>query len=255
MIGYSVAMRPRAGDTPIWFGGGKLAKDLTLPSLRQFWELSPSDRRAAVAEWTVARSVSGREAVGGGAGGLAAGGRGMVSDAAELLAVPVSDLAAWRGAARETAGVFAVLSRRIEGDSPGPLAATADALARSAQSRPGEPWCLDLRCEDLRGVAAIVAQSELTNESPMAWVMLLDQLGRTLRAISAAHAVRGEAEMAKALVGSLSKELEVLHDRFETSSTLGAGSRRTDLRGTHRRVVARRRGHCLWRRRTISTWT
>ena len=53
VIGYSVAMRPRAGDAPIWFGGGKLAKDLTLPSLRQFWSchrrtvrrLSPSGRR------------------------------------------------------------------------------------------------------------------------------------------------------------------------------------------------------------------
>jgi hypothetical protein len=57
VIGYSVAVRPEVGDTPIWFGGGKLAKDLTLPSLRQFWELSPSDRRAAVAEWAVTRRL------------------------------------------------------------------------------------------------------------------------------------------------------------------------------------------------------
>jgi hypothetical protein len=63
VVGYSVAVRPGVGDTPIWFGGGKLAKDLTLPSLRQFWELSPSDRREAVAEWTLTRSVSGREAI------------------------------------------------------------------------------------------------------------------------------------------------------------------------------------------------
>ena len=85
VIGYSVAVRPRVGDTPIWFGGGKLAKDLTLPSLRQFWELSPSDRRAAVAEWTMTRSVSGREAVRGVPGDLQRA-VGMVSDAAELLA-------------------------------------------------------------------------------------------------------------------------------------------------------------------------
>ena len=51
----------------------------------------------------------------------------------------MSDLAAWRGAAREAAGVFAAWSRRFEGDSPGPLADSADALARSAQSRPGDP--------------------------------------------------------------------------------------------------------------------
>jgi hypothetical protein len=72
---------------------------------------------------------------------------------------------------------------------------------------------------DLRGIAAIVAQSELNNDSPIAWAMLVEQLGRALRAIGDAHAVRGETEMAKVLVGNLFTELEVLHDRFETSSS------------------------------------
>ena len=221
VIGYSVAVRPRVGDTPIWFGGGKLAKDLTLPSLRQFWELSPSDCRAAVAEWTVTRSVSGREAVRGVPGDLQRA-VSMASDAAELLAtVSVSDLAAWRGAARETAGVFAVLSRRIEGDTPGPLAATADVLARSVQSRPGEPMASRTPGRGLRGVAAVVAQSELSNESPVAWVMLLDQLGRTLRAISSAHVARGETEMAIALVEHLEGELVALHVQFTRSRDEG----------------------------------
>ena len=214
VIGYSVAVRPEVGDTPIWFGGGKLAKDLTLPSLRQFWELSPSDRRAAVAEWAVTRSVSGREAVKGVLGDWQWA-VSAVSDAAERLAtVSASDLAAWRGAARETAGVFAALSRRIEGDTPGHLAATADVLARSAQSRLGEPKASRTPGRGLRGVAAVVAQSELSNEAPVAWVMLLDQLGRTLRAISAAHVARGETEMAIALVEHLEGELVVLHDQF-----------------------------------------
>jgi len=217
VVGYSVAVRPGVGDTPIWFGGGKLAKDLTLPNLRQFWELSPSDRRAAVAEWTVTRSVAGREAIKGVPGDWQRV-VNMVSCAAEQLAtVSVSDLAAWRGAARETAAVFAVLSRRIEGDAPGLLAATADVLARSAQSRPGEQMASRTPGRGLRGVAAVVAQSELSNESPVAWVMLLDQLGRTLRAISAAHVARGETEMAIALVDRLEGELVALHDQFARS--------------------------------------
>jgi len=69
----------------------------------------------------------------------------------------------------------------------------------------------------LRGVAAAVAQSELSNESPVAWVMLLDQLGRTLRAISAAHVARGETEVAIALVEHLESELVALHDQFGRS--------------------------------------
>jgi hypothetical protein len=217
VVGYSVAVRPGVGDAPIWFGGGKLAKDLTLPSLRQFWELSPADRRAAVAEWTVTRSVSGREAVKGVPGDWQRA-VSMVGDAAERLAmVSVSDLAAWRGAARETAGVFAALSRRIEGDGPGPLAATADALARSAQGQRGEPRASRTPGRGWRGVAAVVAQSELSNESPVAWVMLLGQLGRTLRAISAAHVARGDTEMAIALVEHLEGELVALHDQFARS--------------------------------------
>jgi hypothetical protein len=48
--------------------------------------------------------------------------------------------------------------------------------------------------------------------------MLIDQLGRTLRTIGEAHVARGETETTRALVDNLSRELEVLHDRFETSS-------------------------------------
>ena len=69
----------------------------------------------------------------------------------------------------------------------------------------------------MRGVVAVVAQSELSNESPVAWVMLLDQLGRTLRAISAAHVARGETEMAIALVEHLESELVALHEQFGRS--------------------------------------
>ena len=103
---------------------------------------------------------------------------------------------------------------------------------------------------NFRGVAAIVAQSQLSNKSPMAWARLFDQLGRTLRTIGEAHVARGETETARALVDNLSRELDVLHDRFETSSPheLIPGERMADERNpqsgpeiakTH---VARHRG-------------
>ena len=219
VVGYSIALRTTGGDTPIFYGGGKLAKDLTLPSLRQFWEQSPYDRNEAVAEWRATESVTpGRESVLGAADNwqqAVAGAEGIVET---LKAVPVSDLAAWRGAAREAAGVFAAWSRRFEGDSSGPMGSAADALARSAQSGPGDPVANREAVRDFRAIAAIVAQSELKNDSPIAWAMLVDQLGRTLRAISDAHVARGETETAKALVDRLSGELGELHHRFETSA-------------------------------------
>src|ERR1019366_6634310 len=106
-------------------------------------------------------------------------------------------------------------SRRFEGDSPGPMARAADALARSAQSRPGDPVPNRDAVANFRGVAAIVAQSQMSSESPVAWAMLIDQLGRTLRAIGDAHVARGETETAKALLHIVSQELPLLHERFE----------------------------------------
>jgi hypothetical protein len=118
---------------------------------------------------------------------------GIEMSVERLMAVPVPDLAARRVAAREAAGVFAAWPRRFEGDSPGPMADAAETLGRSAQSRPEDPPPSRTAVREFRGIAAIVAQSELGNDSPIAWAMLLSQLGRTLDAMSDAHAVRGES--------------------------------------------------------------
>jgi hypothetical protein len=222
VVGYSVAMRTQDGETPIWFGGGKLAKDLTLPNMRQFWEQSAGDRAAAVVEWRATKAVApGRETIRGDSDDWMRAVAGVERSVERLRAVPASDLAAWRGVARETAGVFAAWSRRFEGDSPGPMAEVADALARSAQNRPDDPVPDRAAVRDSRGVAAIAARSAVDKSSPMIWASLVDQLGRTLRAIGDAHHARGEAEMAKALCGRLSDELSELHDRFTTSTSEG----------------------------------
>jgi hypothetical protein len=70
-------------------------------------------------------------------------------------------------------------------------------------------------------VAAIVAQSQLGRDSPIAWAMLINQLGRTLRVIADAHAARGELTTAQVLVDTLSAETAALHDLFETESIQG----------------------------------
>jgi relaxase-like protein len=218
VIGYSVAFRTKDGVAPIWFGGGRLAKDLTLPNLRRFWLLSPDDSHVAVREWSAVKSLSpGREAVAGSPDDWHRAAAGIEKALERLREVPASDLGAWRGAARETAGVLAAWSRRFEGDSPGPMARAADLLARSAQSPPGDP-APNREAMNFRGIAAIVAQSQLNSNSPMAWSILIEQLGRTLRAIGDAGMARGEAQMSKGLVEDLSHELKGLHDRFKTIS-------------------------------------
>ena len=119
VVGYSVAFRTAGGSKPIWFGGGKLAKDLTLPNLRQFWEVSVADRKSAVIEWSATKAVSpGRESTVGIPDDWRRTAGAIERSIVKLKQVPVSDLAAWRGASREAAGLFAAWSRRFERGQP-----------------------------------------------------------------------------------------------------------------------------------------
>ena len=54
--GYAVALPPAKGKAPVWFSGGRLARDLTLPGIRASagWADTPAESTAAVAEWTAA---------------------------------------------------------------------------------------------------------------------------------------------------------------------------------------------------------
>ncbi|MFH5824468.1 hypothetical protein [Georgenia sp. AZ-5] len=49
VTGYSVARRPEAGERPIWYGGGHLARDLSLPRLREAWPDNPTAASDAAA--------------------------------------------------------------------------------------------------------------------------------------------------------------------------------------------------------------
>jgi hypothetical protein len=52
VAGYSIALRPATGDKPIWYGDGGLARDLTLPRLREGWPDNPqAPRTAAAGRW------------------------------------------------------------------------------------------------------------------------------------------------------------------------------------------------------------
>ena len=94
---------------------------------------------------------------------------------------------------------------------------------------------------NFRGVAAIVAQSELNNDSPVAWAMLIDQLGRTLRAIGDAHEARGEVEMAKVLGGRLSNELA----SYTTVSRRARLASSCRAKGSTRTAIPTRSGRLL----------
>jgi len=51
VVGMSVALPTGDGQTLIWHGGGRLAKDLTLPAIRTQWDQTGEQQSAAVAVW------------------------------------------------------------------------------------------------------------------------------------------------------------------------------------------------------------
>lgn len=239
VVGYAVALEAPEGQQYLWYSGGKLAHDLSLPALRAGWSEDDQERSDAVTEWGprphTARGSQGRHrrepswaetAQTWGARRPPAAGAGRETEpyapatwdeaarriagvVAELAQVPVTDRGGWEAAANHAAGVLGALSARLEA-SPGPLAAAADTLARSAQGRDSEAPPTGTRpvTGALRSVAAVMAQAQITDETAIAWGLVLTELLRLAQAIHQAHLARGEAVAAERLAGEARSKLE-----------------------------------------------
>ena len=211
VAGYSVAQRPAAGERPVWYGGGHLAKDLTLPRLRADWPDTLQHAGAAVAEWNAARRA--RRPV-------APGRETSEPDPAlwerytaevgalreRLRSVPVDDRATWAHVARETSGAFAAWSLRVE-PTPGPLAATADSLARSAQLRAYEVQPRRAGMPSAKGAALLLSSIAHGGTGTVAQAVLLRQLANTAKALHDAHRAAGEARRAAESARAVRTEL------------------------------------------------
>lgn len=51
VVGYSVALHARQGERTLWYAGGKVARDLSLPRLRARWPDTPYSAQQAVDAW------------------------------------------------------------------------------------------------------------------------------------------------------------------------------------------------------------
>lgn len=214
VVGFSVAARPEAGERPIWYGGGRLARDLTLPRLRDQWPDTPAGASAAAAEWTAAKR--GRRVV-------AAGREAHELDPAlweryarevgelreQLRQVPLDDRDTWARVARDTAGAFAAWSRAVE-DTPGDLAAASDALARSAQTfrRPTAPRKAGMVA--VSGAAMVLASAARGGQGPAAQAAMLRQLMRLSQAVYDAAKAVGELRQAASIAADVRGRLDRL---------------------------------------------
>lgn len=111
ITGYSVAAW--GGDSQlVWYGGGRLGKDLRLPALRTKWGQRDEQRKAAAGAWfsdaAQRRKAAPRE--------LAGAAEALREAAGKLQKVPLEDRFSWYVAASESAGVLAAAASTTSDD-------------------------------------------------------------------------------------------------------------------------------------------
>ncbi|MHA7146490.1 relaxase/mobilization nuclease domain-containing protein [Arthrobacter sp. TmT3-37] len=225
VTGYSVAERPPKGMDPVWFGGGKLAKDLTLPALRTEWSDTPEASQEAAEEWWAAKRH--QRIVHGRAPDMLRGprattvfGRAIDEEAARKLSLDMAkarrvmssvapdDHQTWAHVARETSGVLGAWSKATEAE-PGPLAQASRALARSAHHSGvtiSTPVQAPLR---MAGTAAFL-MAAATAPSPVAQALIMQQVVRTIRLLRDMQRSNNDLREARVLTDSVRQQLAIV---------------------------------------------
>lgn len=231
VVGYKVAVRPDRDATgtdakPIFYGGGHLGKDLTLPRLRKEWEDTPTSSGEAVAEWRAARREKpavrkGRESVVADPELLARAAQDIEQWNKYLTSIPVTDRAQWARAAGRTSGVFAAWSSQVEA-TPGPLARASVQLARSAQIPAHQHAPKKAGIVSAGGAAMIVMQCKPGLDAAAGYALLLRQLMKATEAIAASSRAAGAAAYAAQLETVSRVQLESVHRRLNAAAQRSA---------------------------------
>ena len=225
ITGYSVAAKPEPGERPIWYGGGHLARDLTLPRLREEWPDTAEGAMSAAAEWTAAKR--GRRPVSPGAEMREPDpalwrevGADLERLREQLRSVPIEDRDTWARVARQTSGAFAAWSARVE-ETPGPLAATSDALARTAElrRRPVRPQRAPKASAS--GAALLLISAAKGGRGAVAQAVMLRQLANLAKAVYDMHRADQDARRAAQIERAIRTDLAKVSARLPDPGPAG----------------------------------
>lgn len=203
VTGFSVAERPKYGERPVWYGGGRLARDLTLPRLRTAWEDSPTAASAAAAEWVSAKRgrpvvAPGREALETDVAAWEQCTTEVASLVERLQNVPLTDRDTWALVARQTSGALAAWSNAVE-PAPGDLAAAANALSQSAQTYRQMVTPKRAGTVSLSGAAMLLSSVAKGGNGPVAQAAMVRQMLRLTQAVYGASVAAKQARHAELL--------------------------------------------------------
>jgi hypothetical protein len=215
VVGYSAALRPPDGETALWCSGGKLARDLALPRLREYWPDSPAHASAAVAEWTAARR--GQRVVSPGAEAhdpdptkWSEHAEQLKALREQLRAVPADDQATWSHVARQVSGTLAAWSNATEA-TPGPLADAADTLARYASTYQRPVRSKMPGRAGAQGAALMLTALRPGTPDAVRAAIVVRQLMNTLKAVHDAYQAIGHASSARQIEAVVRGRLAAVH--------------------------------------------
>lgn len=218
--GYSVALQPAKGTPAVWYGGGRLGKDLTLPQLRKSWPSSPQAAGAAVGEWSAAMGRAEQPPAAAPEIDAATWQQAeaeLVELCQQLRDVPLEEGSTWAHAARDASGVFAAWSLRVE-RRPGALACASDVLARSAQVRSRDLHHRPARMPSSRTAARAMRFAETGGHGAAAEALLFRQVSATMRAVYDMHQARGDAQTAANIARMVRDELRPFETALQQAS-------------------------------------
>ena len=227
VTGYSVAEKPVYGEKPIWYGGGTVARDLSLTRLRAScgWTDSIIASQEASDEWLAA--FKGRRVVHPRADEQVAQPKEVADAIAKLndrlRMIPVDDRSTWAQVAQETAGALASWSRAVE-PLPGPIARAAITLSRSAQTyRKPDPAAVHPR-HAMSEAALAFSLLAVGGRGTVSSAIMFRQLFRTTLEIRAAMQARGEAYQAQSLLRVQEQELMQIAGQLPSADYVDAPS-------------------------------
>ncbi len=200
--GYKVALpgHTTAAGQPVWFSGGSLANDLTLPKLRQRWA-DPRPDMAAAGE-AVRISVAARvRALTDAAGAIRA-----AADAISHLAGTNPQAA--HAVAQAASDSLAAVAAAVEGRRSGPLTRAVDLFDKATREPAGRVARATARSANLRSMSRLVhlmGQMSGDKDSVAMLALLLDlaHLADTLAMLREAQQRHHQADAARAVAAIL----------------------------------------------------
>jgi hypothetical protein len=242
VTGYAVALRPVGRDAadhrePVWYGGGKLAPDLTLPRLRQRWseDVAGPDRGTsgsagrAGAEPSagdfrgIRLTASEREALWRAAEQAVRRAQHAVREAKVGTGASGGSAAQAMAAAMSASDVLHAVSRLVEGKRGGPLREAAEHYDSASRPRRGQVPPATPTSRSLRAAArGLLSAGVVKRQDTRQLLKLMIQLAALAEAV--ARMREAEQQAACARLARLAAE-QLLSQVVRTASPVGGAAR------------------------------